>query len=320
MVPRPARDLNPKHGKAMGRADFGGAEKRNAETLIDLALAEDLGEVGDLTTNALFAGQVWGTARFVARSEGVIAGLPVLALLAARFAITSGWQPAVHDGDRVGTETEIAVIVGPVRSLLALERTALNFLQRLSGIATLTARFVAEVEGTNATILDTRKTTPGWRALEKYAVRCGGGRNHRVGLYDAVLIKDNHLAWLAKDGDSNHTAPAAICEAIRAARRYAPPGTVVEVEVDSLDQFDAALGSGPDIILVDNFGPAALAEAVRRREASAHKPLIEVSGGVNLATAWALAETGVDRISVGALTHSALALDIGLDYYGIHQS
>ncbi len=146
-----------------------------------------------------------------------------------------------------------------MRSLLAMERTALNFLQRLGGIATLTARFVAEVARAKAVILDTRKTTPGWRALEKYAVRCGGGKNHRIGLYDAILIKDNHLAWLAGEGDP-------IGSALAAARAHAPSGSFVEVEVDSLEQLDRALECAPDIILVDNLGPEALAEAVRRRD------------------------------------------------------
>jgi nicotinate-nucleotide pyrophosphorylase (carboxylating) len=192
--------------------------------------------------------------------------------------------------------------------LLMMERTALNFLQRLSGIATLTARFVAEVAGTKAVILDTRKTTPGWRALEKYAVRCGGGTNHRFGLYDAVLIKDNHLAWLAEGGDP-------IGRAVAAARAGAPKGNkFIEVEVDTLEQLDRALEVGPDIILVDNLGPEKLAEAVRRRDAKAPGILLEASGGVTLETVRGLALTGVDRISVGALTHSAPALDIGLDF------
>ncbi len=228
-------------------------------------------------------------------------------MLAEQFERGAGWMPLRVDGDCVVSGDEIASVAGPMRAILAMERTALNFLQRLSGVATLTARFVAEVAGTGAVILDTRKTTPGWRALEKYAVRCGGGRNHRLGLYDAVLIKDNHLAWLAHQGDP-------IVSAIASARAHAPPGTVVEVEVDSLDQLDRALECRPDVILVDNFGPDSLAEAVRRRDALAPGVLLEASGGVTLQSVRALAETGVDRISVGALTHSAPALDVGLDY------
>ena len=180
--------------------------------------------------------------------------------------------------------SEIARVSGSMRSLLAWERTALNFLQRLSGIATLTARFVAEVEGTKAAILDTRKTTPGWRALEKYAVRCGGGRNHRFGLYDAVLIKDNHLAWLATGADP-------IGAALASARAHAPTGMVIEIEVDTLEGLDRALECGPDIILVDNFDPDGLAEAVRRRDARAPRVELEASGGVTLAGVAALART-----------------------------
>jgi nicotinate-nucleotide pyrophosphorylase (carboxylating) len=286
---------------------FGPAETANAATLIDLALAEDLGQVGDLTATATIPSQARGAARVVARTEGVIAGLPVVAMLAERFELGPHWQPLARDSDRVTPGTEVARVAGPMRSLLAMERTALNFLQRLSGVATLTARFVAEVAGTKAVILDTRKTTPGWRALEKYAVRCGGGRNHRIGLYDAILIKDNHLAWLAHGGDP-------IGAALKAARAYAPSGTIVEVEVDSLDQLNRALECGSDIILVDNLGPDALAEAVRRRDARAPRVWLEASGGVTLATVAALARTGVDRISVGELTHSAPALDLGMDY------
>jgi nicotinate-nucleotide pyrophosphorylase (carboxylating) len=286
---------------------FGAAESINAKTLIDLALAEDLGQVGDITASATIPSRARGAARIVARTEGVIAGLPVVVLLAQLFDLRFRWRPPVSEGDRVARGTEVARLAGPMRSLLAMERTALNFLQRLSGIATLTARFVAEVSGTRAVILDTRKTTPGWRALEKYAVRCGGGHNHRIGLYDAILIKDNHLAWLAHDADP-------IGAALKAARAFAPSGTVVEVEVDSLDQLDRALECSPDIILVDNFGPEVLAEAVRRRDRRDRRVLLEASGGVTLPTVAALARTGVDRISVGALTHSAPALDLGLDY------
>jgi nicotinate-nucleotide pyrophosphorylase (carboxylating) len=228
-------------------------------------------------------------------------------LLATRFALEFTPAPAVADGASVGPGVELARLAGSMRSLLALERTALNFLQRLSGIASLTARFVAETAGTRAEILDTRKTAPGWRVLEKYAVRCGGGRNHRFGLFDAVLIKDNHLAWLAAEADP-------IGRAIASARAQAPPGTIVEIEVDSLDQFDRALACAPDIILVDNLGPDVLAEAVRRRDQHAPHVLLEASGGITLPKVAPLARSGVDRISVGSLTHSAPALDIGLDF------
>jgi nicotinate-nucleotide pyrophosphorylase (carboxylating) len=290
------------------RFRFGEVEARNADTLIELALAEDLGLVGDITAAATIPSHAQGNARFVARAPGVLAGIVVVERLIAQFQLLHRWQVCCADGDRLERKTVIAEIAGPVRSILTLERTALNFLQRLSGIATLTALFVAAVRGTSARILDTRKTTPGWRALEKYAVRCGGGENHRMGLHDAVLIKDNHLAWL-----QGHEAGEPIANAVATARAYTAKATIVEVEVDSLDQLDRALACHPDIILIDNLGPEGVAEAVRRRNAAAPKIALEASGGVNLETVAALARTGVDRISVGALTHSAPALDIALD-------
>lgn len=313
--------------------EFDRACRRNASTLIELALAEDLGAPvpslqidlgsgnlvldldggtdppGDLTSVATIPKSARGSARFVARAEGVVAGLPVVHMAAWRFGLAGWFRPLVADGARVVPGTVLAEVSGPMRPLLAFERTALNFLQRLSGVATLTARFVAEVAGTGAVVLDTRKTTPGWRAVEKYAVRCGGGVNHRTGLYDAVLIKDNHLAWIAFGGAADPVGTA-----VSAARTAARPGTVVEVEVDTLEQLDRALACAPDIVLVDNLGPDALAEAVRRRDAQAPAVKLEASGGVNLSTVGALARTGVDRISVGALTHSAPALDVGLDF------
>jgi nicotinate-nucleotide pyrophosphorylase (carboxylating) len=283
------------------------AELAAADTLIALALAEDLGDRGDLTAEATIPAIAYGAARFNARKEGVVAGLPVVARLARTMGLGVGWTTSVSDGTPVTPGLELARIAGPMRGLLAFERTALNFLQHLSGVASLTARFVTAVAGTRAKILDTRKTLPGWRLLEKYAVRCGGGRNHRIGLFDGILIKDNHLAWLARGGDP-------IGRALDAARENAPHGTLVEIEVDTLEQFDRALTSGPDIILVDNFAPEQLREAVRRRDKIASTIQLEASGGVNLETVRSLAEAGVDRISVGALTHSAPALDIGLDF------
>jgi len=286
---------------------FGAEESRNAQTLIRLALDEDLAAVGDLTGTATIPEDAQGAARFVARSEGVLAGLPILELLARQFGLEASWRGRLRDGERLEPRSEIAHVEGSMRALLAMERTALNFLQRLSGVATLTSRYVQAVAGTKADILDTRKTTPGWRALEKYAVRCGGGRNHRFGLYDAIMIKDNHLAWLARSNDP-------IGSAIKSARINSPEGTMVIVEVDTLDQYDRALACSPDVILVDNLGPDVLGEAVRRRDERNPSVLLEASGGITLATVGALAQTGVDRISLGALTHSAPALDIGLDY------
>ena len=311
---------------------FGPAEQANALTLVGLALAEDFGgapamtavpyglaggiaaqeadpsPIGDATGAATIPAAAVGSARLVARGAGVVAGLPVAACVGAMFGADLRWHRVALDGDRVAPGDTLAVVEGKMRTLLAAERTMLNFVQRLSGVATLTARFVAEVAGTKAVILDTRKTTPGWRALEKYAVRCGGGTNHRIGLYDAILIKDNHLAHLQAGGDPIGVALAAA----RAAR--GPDIKFIEVEVDDLDQLDRALQCVPDIVLVDNLGPEALAEAVRRRDERAPGVLLEASGGITLATVAALARSGVDRISVGALTHSAPALDIGLDY------
>jgi nicotinate-nucleotide pyrophosphorylase (carboxylating) len=291
---------------------FGEVERRNVEAILPLALAEDFGEIGDITSAATIPSQARGGACLVARSPGVLAGLPVAERLAAEFEVLEHWRAYKADGDRLEPGTVVARLAGPMRSLLALERTALNFLQRLSGIATLTSRFVAATAGTRAAIYDTRKTTPGWRALEKYAVRCGGGRNHRFGLYDAVLIKDNHLAWLrAAEGVG---AGEPIAAAVASARANVPAGTLVEVEVDTLEQLDVALRSGPDIILVDNLGPEGMAEAVRRRDAAAPSIRLEASGGISLTTVGAIAATGVDRISVGALTHSAPSLDLAMDF------
>jgi nicotinate-nucleotide pyrophosphorylase (carboxylating) len=286
---------------------FGRQEQDAASVLAELALAEDLGQSGDLTSQAIIPASALGAGRVVSREHGVVAGLPILRLLCEVIDPRLHCEPAISDGDPVAPGTLVARISGSLRSLLSIERTALNFLQRLSGIASLTARFVAEVRGTRAIILDTRKTTPGFRVLEKYAVQCGGGRNHRMGLFDAVLIKDNHLAALSGSTDPIGTA-------VRLAREQAPEGTTIEIEVDRLDQLDRALACEPDIILLDNFALDSMSEAVRRRDSRAPGVLLEVSGGVRLETVAAMAATGVDRISVGALTHSARALDLGLDF------
>jgi len=290
------------------RFQFGEVEARCARSLIAMAIEEDFGRDGDLTSTLTVPLRAEGTAQFVARTPGVLAGLPVVELFARELQLGGHWQPHRADGDTLDRGTLIAEIAGPVRSILCFERIALNFLQRLSGVASLTARFVQAVSGTSAEIYDTRKTTPGWRPLEKYAVRCGGGRNHRMGLYDAILIKDNHLAFL-----QGETSQDPITAAIMAARAGVPRSTIVEVEVDSLDQFDVALGCRPDIILLDNLGAESLQEAVSRRDAIARDVKLEASGGITLEKARSLALAGVDRISVGALTHSAPALDIGLD-------
>ena len=279
-----------------------------ADALIALALAEDLGDAGDVTSLSTIPADRRGRATFVVRTPGVVAGLPVVALvltqLHAAVAVT------LHAADGVNAErgTRLATVEGPLRAILTAERTALNFLQRLSGVATLTRKYVEAVAGLPVALLDTRKTTPGWRLLEKYAVRMGGGTNHRVGLYDGVLIKDNHLAGMPHP-------PTAVTDAIAAARSHpASRHLPIEVEVDTLEQLDEALAARPAIVLLDNMTNDQLRAAVARRDAVAPGVSLEASGGVNLSTVRGIAETGVERISVGAITHSAAALDIALDY------
>lgn len=265
--------------------------------LLELAIAEDIGP-GDVTSETILPPDQTLRAQLVAKKPGVIAGLPVAAAVFHRVDPAVRFTPRVRDGDPVAPGDTIAEVEGPARSLLAAERTALNFLQRLSGIATLTRQFVDAVAGTRAVILDTRKTHPGYRALEKYAVRMGGGQNHRMGLYDMVLIKDNHIA-----------AAGSITAAVRRARA-AYPYLPVEVEVQNLDQLREALELPVDRIMLDNFDLQAIRAAV---QIAAGRVPLEVSGGVTLERVAELAATGVDYISVGALTHSAPALDISMD-------
>ena len=282
------------------------AEAAAADALIRLALAEDLGDTGDRTSLATIPEGTHARAAFVARSPGVVAGLPVADRVCRAVSAELTFTPAVPDGTATVRGTVLANVTGPLRAILAAERTALNFLQRLSGVASLTRTFVDAAAGFPAKVLDTRKTTPGWRLLEKYAVRAGGGTNHRVGLYDGILIKDNHLAGIGGD----------VRRAVAAARAYpGNAGLPVEVEVDALDQLEHALAERADIVLLDNMSVEQLRAAVARRNAVAPGVLLEASGGVNLATVRDIAATRVDRISVGALTHSAPALDIALDYH-----
>ncbi len=296
---------------------FTPAESAACCTLIDLALAEDLGGEaawrGDLTSLFFIPAGDDGAARFVARSPGVVAGLPAISLVFAKLSPEFRIEFQARDGAFASASMTLATVRGPMNLLLTGERTALNFVQHLSGIATLTRRFVDAIAGTNAKILDTRKTTPGWRLLEKYAVRQGGGHNHRVGLYDGVLIKDNHLAFALSR--FRNSIPLLLRHAHQQPRLCKLDANLpIEIEVDTMEQFDAALAGKPDIILLDNMDFADLREAVRRRNQLAPAILLEASGGVNLQTVRAIAETGVDRISVGALTHSAPALDIALDF------
>ena len=268
-----------------------------AKGLIEQALREDVGP-GDVTTRAVIPPGVRGKGAILVKAHGVICGLQVAAEVFRAVDERISFRPRVREGEPVQPGDVVAEVEGPLRGILTAERTALNFLARLSGIATLTARFVDAVAPYRAVILDTRKTTPGWRVLEKYAVRCGGGRNHRMGLYDMVLIKDNHIA-----------ACGSISEAVRRVRA-AGVGVPVEVEVKDLDELREALKLGVDRILLDNFSVEDIAEAVKIAEG---RVPLEASGGVTLDNVAAIAATGVDYISVGALTHSAPALDLSLE-------
>lgn len=274
--------------------------KKELSSLIAAALEED-DTRHDITTAATVLSDRRARCRLVARQSGVIAGLALACEAFEQLDNAVTIRIDRDDGSKVTPSTPVMFLSGHARGLLSAERVALNFVQRLSGIATLTARYVEAVAGTGAHILDTRKTTPGWRRLEKYAVRAGGGMNHRMDLSNAVLIKDNHLA--AVDGD--------IAIAVKRARAVAPLGIKVEVECESLEQVRAALDAGVDVIMLDNMAPTGLREAVTLVDGRA---VTEASGGVTLNTVRQIAETGVDWISVGALTHSAPALDLALDF------
>jgi nicotinate-nucleotide pyrophosphorylase (carboxylating) len=273
------------------------------DRLVEQALAEDVGD-GDATTLALVPKNATASAVMRAREPLVVAGLTFAQAAFRMQSKTVKTEVVVQDGRRSKAGDSLMFISGPARAILTAERVALNFVQRLSGIATFTAQFVEAVQGTQAQILDTRKTTPGWRQLEKYAVACGGGRNHRMGLHDMVLIKDNHLVALRE------AEPTPVAAAVQRAREKYPQ-LKVEVEADSLEQVDQAVDAGADQVLLDNMNPVQLRLAVQKCKGRA---LTEASGGVNLANVRAIAETGVDFISIGALTHSARAVDVGLDF------
>ena len=286
-------------------------ERRCLQRLLEIARAEDLGS-GDVTSRIL-PDAAAARGRFVARETLVLAGGALLPDMAAAYDANIATTIHLPDGSSVRADDTLAEWTGPAVAILAAERVALNFLQRLSGIATATRAYVDAVGGTNARIYDTRKTTPGWRELAKYAVRAGGGSNHRMGLYDAVLVKDNHLAILAVAGADDPLAE--VGRQIERLRGELPTGGFIEVEVDTLDQLRRALDLNVDIILLDNMSPAEMSEAVGLRNAAgaAGRIDLEASGGVTLESVRAVAETGVDRIAVGALTHSATAVDIALD-------
>ena len=263
------------------------------------ALAEDLGRAGDVTAQACIDADAVMSVVFATRQSGVVAGLACARLAILALDPEASFEAVVADGASVEAGDVLAKVTGNARAILSAERTALNLMGRLSGVATLTRAYVDRTEGTKARIVDTRKTTPGLRHLEKYAVRCGGGVNHRFGLDDAILIKDNHVA-----------ACGGVANALKRARAFAGHLTKVELEVDSLEQLAEALPHGADVIMLDNFSPDDLKKAVAM---AGGMVVLEASGGVNLQTVRAIAESGVQVISVGALTHSAPVLDIGLD-------
>lgn len=296
---------------------FSNVELAACRPLATMALLEDLGDIGDITSLATISAEQTGSAVFVSRKHGALAGIEAGLLVSALVDSTIAFEMHLEDGDELHPGTRIATISGNVRSILAIERTALNFLQKLCGIATLTRAHLRLIEGLPTQILDTRKTAPGWRRLEKYAVRAGGGTNHRIGLFDGMLVKDNHLESLGKQcGAASPTDPKlwlVLGERIERFRQIYP-GLPVEIEVDSLEQLELALGLNPEIVLVDNFPLENLRQAIRLRDNVRPETLLEASGGISRETLRAIAETGVERISIGALTHSAVALDIGLDY------
>lgn len=270
------------------------------EDAVRAALHEDLGRAGDITSAATISENRKATAKLVARKPGVIAGLACAAEAFRQLDPNVSFQARTRDGERAAARQPLAEIAGDARAILSAERVALNFMTHLSGVATLTAAYAAKIAHTRAKIIDTRKTTPGLRALEKYAVRCGGGVNHRIGLDDAVLIKDNHIA-----------VAGGIAPVLKAARAAVGHLVKIEIEVDTLDQFAEVLkAGGADVVMLDNMDPAVMKRAV---EMNAGKLVLEASGGVSLDSVAKIAESGVDVISVGALTHSAPTLDIGLD-------
>ncbi len=270
---------------------------QSVDTLLDLAFAEDIG-IGDITTEATVSSNQKAVGTVHAKSDGVVAGLPVVERTFQQLDSDVSFRAFVRDGDVISVGTAIAEVEGSAKTILIGERTALNFLQRLSGIATLTSQFVEAVADYDVKIVDTRKTTPGWRALEKYAVRVGGGNNHRFGLYDGVLIKDNHIV-----------AAGGIVSAVERARQAAPHTAKIEIEVETVEQVNEALDAGADILLLDNMTIETMQQVVKMID---KRVITEASGGITLERVQAVASIGVDLISVGALTHSAMPLDISL--------
>ena len=270
---------------------------RSLDSLIELAFEEDIG-IGDITTESTVPTTQKGIGILQAKSEGIVAGLPVAEQTFKKLDDTLIFRALVEDGDAVTVGMSIAEVQGSAKTILIGERTALNFLQRLSGVATLTSKFVKTIADYDVKIVDTRKTTPGWRALQKYAVRVGGGYNHRFGLYDGILIKDNHIV-----------ASGGIHNAVQRAKEAAPHTAKIEVEVETIEQVNEALDAGVDILLLDNMSLDMMQQVVKL---VANQAVTEASGGITLEQVQAVASTGVDLISVGALTHSAMPLDISL--------
>ena len=291
----------------------------DCRALIKLAVLEDLGLQQDWTTLALVPADRRGSADLVAREPGIVAGILTLATVFDEMDSRVEVVTKVCDGEAVPAGAVLATLTGSVRELLTSERTLLNLLARLMGVATLANRYVQAVKGTKARIYDTRKTTLGWRRLEKFAARCGGACNHRLGLYDAILIKDNHLAQAPQQDEAS---PSMAAQAVIRAREFLQNTSreipldhlLLEIEVDTLEQLTAVLPTQPDIVLLDNMPPTMLQKAVKIRGELAPKVQLEASGGVRLETLREIAETGIERISVGALTHSAGSLDLGLDW------
>lgn len=287
--------------------EFDQQARRCGESLIRLALQEDLQDVGDLTSLATIPSAQQASVNIVSRGHGIFAAAELIPLVFAALQADVQIRQLVANGELIQPGTTIAQVSGDVRMLLIAERTILNFLTHLCGVASLTAQYADAVRNTSVILLDTRKTLPGWRALQKFAVRCGGGTNHRMGLYDGILIKDNHLA-------ARQDRPA---DAVHAAQTFLQQKQInagVEIEVDTLEQLRDVLSAAPDIVLLDNMTCDQLCTAVELRNQHSPQTLLEASGGITLQTIREIAETGVDRISVGGLTHSATATDLGFDW------
>jgi nicotinate-nucleotide pyrophosphorylase (carboxylating) len=298
--------------------DWNATVEDDLRQIVRLAVREDLDRHYDWTTVALVGPDERGRAAIVAREAGVIAGLRTVPVVIDEMHATIQFEPNASDGEEVEAGAVLTSLAGSARDILTCERPLLNILGRLSGIATLSRQYVRRVEGTRARIYDTRKTTPGLRRLEKYAVRCGGGHNHRTGLFDAILIKDNHLALVAQQSISPADAVRTAREFVaRLSAEHATEDMLIEIEVDRLEQLDDVLRAGPDIVLLDNMPPDQLRTAVARRNNIAPQVELEASGGVALETVREIALTGVERISAGGLTHAARWLDIALDWTGL---